>query len=742
MARGRNYNIGVIIEGTDNASNVINGVRGALGGFSGFAVAGLAGVGAAAAAAIGTVGFLAVDTAAQLESGSRIVTRALGDNADAALDYRDAISTLFRQNIGGSFEEIANAVVLVEQNTRRLGDISQPTLEQMARDGLRIQEIYGADLRETFGAATTLMDQFGLSSQQAFDFIATGSARGLNASGDFLDTINEYSVQFSEAGAEADEFFSLLETGVGGGTFLGTDRVADLFKEFRVRILDGSKATAEGLQLLGFNSADLIRQLETGGTTVADVFEDVVNRIAGISDPTARMQAGFRLLGTQFEDLGDQATAGLSLSTTNLEDMAGAAERLNETSTSLTRTFRGFGRQFLLALEPGGRAILDLVEDNLPALENLVNRAAEAVSRLGEGFARLVVDFASGLGDGGLLAGISTALSGLGTDINFDLNASVQELNWRDFITGIDLGDKAITLEWSDYLTMLDWDNKVITLNWGGYLTQLDWDNKVITLDWGGYITQLDWGNANLLINWGDFIASLDWSVGGVVTAIEWGQFINVVNWSDWIYTIGWGDYVLTLDWSSWLITLNWGEYIIGIDWSNFVITLNWGDYAKTIEWGQWIKDLVWSTFIRAFNWATFIARLNWRTYVPGFSWSSFITRVNLASYIPRFPGWTSIVSALGFRAQGAPAAQSNRQGTPYFSGTTGLSYVHAGEVLVAPQRGTQILTADRVASIVRSNSGQSMNVTVNVSGAGNPDAVGRAVEQGVLRAARSLGRV
>jgi len=734
----KRYNIGVIVEGEDRASQVLNTVGTALGGFSAFAISGLAAVGAAATAAVGTVGYMAFKTADDIATVFTTIQRALGDSADATLDYTEAMRTLFRQNVGENFDQLAATIIEVENNTQRLGNISQTVLEQMTRDSLRVSDIYGVDTRESLGAATTLMQQFGLTSQQAFDFIVTGQQRGLNSSSDFLDTITEYSTQFSEAGAEADQFFSLLETGVGSGTFLGTDRVADLFKEFRLRILDGSKATAEGLQLLGINSEQMLQQLTTGGTTVADVFEDVVARIQEIEDPTARMQAGVRLLGTQFEDLGDEMVANLSLGTTNLEDMEGAAERLGETTTTLDRVFRGFGRQFLLALEPGGRAILDLVEDNLPALRNLVDQAAEATNRLAEGFARLVVDFATGLGEGGIFAGFSTALAGLSNNISFDLQASVQTLNWSDFITGVDLENQVISFDWGDYVTTFEWGDKVLTLDWGDYVFTFDWGQRVAQFVWGDYITTFNWGDAFIALDWGNFVAYLDWSVGGVVTSIVWGDYIASLDWSNWIYTIGWGDYVITLDWSQWLVTINWGDYLITIDWANWIISIEWGNWIKNITWSSFISNVFWQNYIKVLSWSSFVSRVNWRSYIPSFNWRSYITGVNLAAYVPRFPGWASIASSLGFSAP-----QSNARGTPYFGGASGLSYVHAGEVLVAPQQGSQVLTADRVASIVRSSMGQAMNVTINVSGSSsNPEAVGRAVEQGVLRAARALGRV
>ena len=76
---------------------------------------------------------------------------------------------------------------------------------------------FGTDLQSILGATRTLMTEFGLTGDEAMAVITAGFERGLDTSGDFLDSIGEYSNLFAENGATAEEFFSLLDTGLAGG---------------------------------------------------------------------------------------------------------------------------------------------------------------------------------------------------------------------------------------------------------------------------------------------------------------------------------------------------------------------------------------------------------------------------------------------------------------------------------------------------------------------------------------------
>lgn len=313
-----------------------------------------------------SAGGAAITMGAQATDASRNMQAQLGLTEQDADRLGDVAVRVFGNNFSGSVDEAAGAVMRVRQ---QLGDLSDQELQRASENVFRLTDAYEElDQDQTISTAKTLMENFGLSADDAFDFISSGMQRGLDRSGDFLDTINEYSTQFKEGGVDAAQFFSFMESGLAGGV-LGTDKAADAFKEFRLRINDGSATTADGLALLGMNAEEMARRLADGSLTSADAFQMVTDALRRTDDQTIRMQAGAALLGTQYEDLGDSAVAALSLAGVSAEDLAGATEKLDAQYQNLPSIIEGFKRRALTAFRPVGDRIYELALNAMPLVE-------------------------------------------------------------------------------------------------------------------------------------------------------------------------------------------------------------------------------------------------------------------------------------------------------------------------------------------------------------------------------------
>lgn len=371
-----NLNIAIQIAAKDNASGTIGKITNSLTGLKDAGLGGLQTVGKVAlggiaagaglvATGIGLIGNAAFGVANDVAAATGEIQAALGTTTEESARLAGIARDVWGNNFAGSISEAASAVGLVRQ---QLGDLSNTELKNAAEDAFRLSDNFGIDVVESVDAANTLMQQFGLTSDQAFDFIAKGVQNGLNRSGDFLDTIGEYSTQFSSGGASAAQFFSLLESGLQGG-MLGTDKAADAFKEFRVRIQDGSTLTAESLEMIGISADELSARMADGSLTAADAFTMVVDALNEVDDENVRMQAGVGLLGTQFEDLGTEGALALSLIGTSMEEMAGATDTLDAKYNNLGSMFEGLKRRGLLALEPIGNVLLGLANNAMPLVE-------------------------------------------------------------------------------------------------------------------------------------------------------------------------------------------------------------------------------------------------------------------------------------------------------------------------------------------------------------------------------------
>src|SRR4030095_15406878 len=315
----------------------------------------LVGAAAVAASAVVAVGTAAFDVASQFDAATDQIGATLGVGAEEAAPYGQTIKDVYGNNFGDSIEDVGDSVATVAKTLKLAAN--DPALKKMTENAFRLRDVFVTEVTESVDAARTLMDNFGISADEAFDQLTTGYQRGLDRSGDFLDTLGEYSVQFAEGGASVNEFFSALDTGLQGG-MLGTDKAADAFKEFRVRIQDGSALTKTSLEAIGLSADDITAKLADGSITVKDAWDMVQRGLQATSDTAVQFQAGVGLIGTQFEDLGAKVVLGMDLTDDWAEGGLSATEQLDSKYTNLGSVIEGMWRKFQVGIAPAGGAVL------------------------------------------------------------------------------------------------------------------------------------------------------------------------------------------------------------------------------------------------------------------------------------------------------------------------------------------------------------------------------------------------
>lgn len=188
-----------------------------------------------------------------------------GLTAEEMTKYKDVLEDVYKGNFGESQEEVANVLALIKQTTN---ETNPSKLKDMTENLFTLRDAYDYDFVETLRAANMLMEQFGVTGDEAFNLIAQGSQKGLNKNGDLLDTINEYSVHYKQLGYDANEFFNSLENGSKAGTF-SIDKLGDAMKEFGIRSKDTASSTQEGFALLGYGAKASAEDIQKAKDEVA-----------------------------------------------------------------------------------------------------------------------------------------------------------------------------------------------------------------------------------------------------------------------------------------------------------------------------------------------------------------------------------------------------------------------------------------------------------------------------------------
>lgn len=188
-----------------------------------------------------------------------------GLTAEEMAKYKNVLEDVYTGNFGESQEEVANVLALIKQTTN---ETNPSKLKDMTENLFTLRDTYDYDFVETLRAVNMLMEQFGITGEDAFNLIAQGSQKGLNKNGDLLDTINEYSVHYKQLGYDANEFFNSLENGSKAGTF-SIDKLGDAMKEFGIRSKDTTSSTQEGFTLLGYGAKASAEDIQKAKDEVA-----------------------------------------------------------------------------------------------------------------------------------------------------------------------------------------------------------------------------------------------------------------------------------------------------------------------------------------------------------------------------------------------------------------------------------------------------------------------------------------
>lgn len=175
-----------------------------------------------------------------------------GLSSDEMSKFKDEMNDLYKNNYGESLEDIADVFSAITQNSK---ETDPSKIKDLAKNAIVLRDSFGYEIPESMRAVNMLIDQFGLTGEEAFNLIAQGTQNGLDKNEDLLDTINEYGVHYHNLGYSAEEFFNSLKNGTDAGTF-SVDKLGDAMKEFGIIAKEGSDETVNAWATLGLVQGD------------------------------------------------------------------------------------------------------------------------------------------------------------------------------------------------------------------------------------------------------------------------------------------------------------------------------------------------------------------------------------------------------------------------------------------------------------------------------------------------------
>lgn len=315
-----------------------------------------------------------------------------GATAEQMETYKDVITNLYANNYGEDKSDIADSIAEV---TQQLGELDSESLEDVTEKAFLLRDTFGFEVNESVRAANMLIQQFGVTADEAYTLIAQGAQNGLNKNGDLMDVINEYGVHYKQMGYSAEEFFNSLENGTAAGTF-SVDKLGDAMKEFGIRSKDTANSTTEGFELIGLNADEMREKFTQGGDTAKEATQETINALFKLDDEVKRNQAGVDLFGTMWEDLGADAVKALTNTEGEADKTAKTLENIADIKyDDLGSRFEKLGRKARSELlEPLAEKYLPKVESGLdwiikrlPKIEDTTKTMLPYVVGVGAAFA-------------------------------------------------------------------------------------------------------------------------------------------------------------------------------------------------------------------------------------------------------------------------------------------------------------------------------------------------------------------
>lgn len=301
--------------------------------------------------------------------------------------FEDVMYEVYNANYGENLGDVSEKLSTIIQMT---DDLDNASLAKVTKSAIALEDVFGFDVTESMRAVNSLMDQFGITSDQAFNLVVQGAQKGLNQNDDLLDVINEYSVQFKNAGYSADDMFNMLSNGVESGTW-SVDKLGDAMKEFNIRMSDGT--ATEYLETLGLDAGEVTKQFKKGGAVSKKAIGTIMKAIMKCDDATLQYQTGVGLFGTMWEDLGADTVNSLMNTEGAISRTSDALDRMDSAAyDTFEKSLSKLGRTLMAEvvqpiaeeLIPVMKAATEYITDKVaPAVDWMLDHTAEIGVALG-----------------------------------------------------------------------------------------------------------------------------------------------------------------------------------------------------------------------------------------------------------------------------------------------------------------------------------------------------------------------
>jgi len=167
--------------------------------------------------------------------------------------------------------EVEKTNALISGLTNESGEL----VDQIRIQSDAISQTLGVEQEQLVQSAKVLVQQFGLTYEEALNKIQNGLLATNGANDEFLQSIGEYSTFFSQAGFSVKEFSDIINAGFDLGIY--TDKLPDALKEADIKLREQTTATRDAL-VNAFDEEftdNLFAQIDSGALSTAEALKEI-----------------------------------------------------------------------------------------------------------------------------------------------------------------------------------------------------------------------------------------------------------------------------------------------------------------------------------------------------------------------------------------------------------------------------------------------------------------------------------
>jgi hypothetical protein len=331
--------------------------------------AALASTGLLLGGAVGAAVWSGVDKVFQEREIGGLIAAQNAGTASQAKGLGDIAGDAFADGFGASIEDVsAGLSAVIGQGLTNI-DAPRAEIEKLTKLAVTASAVVGDEANNIAHAAQQLLvNGLAGNAEEAIDIIVAAAQNGVNASGDLIDTIVEYGVQFKGLGLDGEQAMGLISQAMKAGA-RDSDFAADALKEFLILAKEtGRPDTIAGFRAIGLDANKMGTEIAAGGDRARAALDLTLDRLRAMPDPVARNAAAVQLFGTKAEDLGASLYAmDLDTVSDQMGRVSGATERAGEAMSAAQSPIDKLGRGLMNLANEGLAPVVD-------SFEYLINR--------------------------------------------------------------------------------------------------------------------------------------------------------------------------------------------------------------------------------------------------------------------------------------------------------------------------------------------------------------------------------